>query len=60
MSSQDDLMERSYQKAAEFLADRARSADGDGDAGLDVTTIPEMSVEVDVRDAPTSPRPRGG
>ena len=52
MSSQDDLMERSYQKATKFLADRARSAEGDGDDGTDVTTIPEMSVEIDVRDTP--------
>lgn len=50
MSCQDDLMERSYQKAAKFLAARAHSADGDGDT--DVATIPETSVEVDVRDAP--------
>jgi NTE family protein len=52
MSNQDDLMERSYQEAAKFLADRARSAEGDGDDGTEVTTISEMSVEVDVRDAP--------
>jgi NTE family protein len=52
MSCQDDLMERSYQQAAKFLADRARSAEGDGDDGTEVTTISEMSVEVDVRDAP--------
>jgi NTE family protein len=52
MSSRDDLMERSYQEAAKFLADRARSAEGDGDDGIAVTTIPEMSVEVDVPDAP--------
>jgi NTE family protein len=52
MSHQDELIERSHQEAAKFLADRARSAGGDGDGGTDVTTIPEMSVEVDVRDAP--------
>ena len=52
MSCQDDLMERSYQKAAKFLADRVRSAEGDGDDGTEVTTISETSVEVDVRDAP--------
>jgi len=51
MSAQDDLMERSYQEAARFLADRERSAAGDGNDGTDVTTIPEMSVEVDLRDA---------
>jgi len=52
MSSQDDLMQRSYEKAADFLADRARSADGDGDDGSSVTTVSEMTVEVDLRDAP--------
>ncbi|MDQ1518223.1 MAG: hypothetical protein QOE80_4053, partial [Actinomycetota bacterium] len=52
MSCQDDLMELSYQQAAKFLADRARSAKGEGDDGTEVTTISEMSVEVDVRDAP--------
>ena len=52
MSCQDDLMERSYEKAAAFLADRARSADGDGDDGTECTTVPEVSVEVDVRDTP--------
>ena len=51
MSAQDDLMERSYQEAARFLADRARSAAGDGNDGTEVTTTPEMSVEVDLRDA---------
>jgi NTE family protein len=51
MSCQDDLMERSYHEAARFLANRARSADSDVD-GTDVTTIPEMSVEIDIRDAP--------
>jgi NTE family protein len=51
MSAQDDLMERSYQEAARFLADRERSAVGDGNDGTDVTTIPEMSVEVDLGDA---------
>ncbi len=51
MSAQDDLMERSYREAARFLADRERSAAGDGNDGTDVTTIPEMSVEVDLSDA---------
>jgi hypothetical protein len=51
MSAQDDLMDRSYQEAARFLADRARSDAGDGNDGTDVTTISEMSVEVDLRDA---------
>jgi NTE family protein len=51
MSAQDDLMARSYQEAARFLANRERSADGDGNDGTDVTTVPEMSVEVDLRDA---------
>jgi hypothetical protein len=60
MSCQDDLMERSYQEAAKFLADRARFADGDGDDGTDVTTISELSVEVDVRDAPAHPQTHRG
>jgi len=51
MSAQDNLMERSYQEAARFLAERKRSAEGDGNDGTDVTTISEMSVEVDLRDA---------
>jgi NTE family protein len=51
MSAQDDLMERSYREAARFLADRERSAAGDGNDGTDVTTIPAMSVEVDLSDA---------
>jgi hypothetical protein len=51
MSAQDDLMERSYQEAARFLADREQSAPGDEHDGIDVTTIPEMAVEVDLRDA---------
>ena len=58
LSGQDDLMERSYQKAAEFLADRARSAEGDGDDGTEVATIPETSVEIDVRDTPARGRGR--
>ena len=49
---QDDLMERSRQEAARFLADREQSSDADGDDDTDVTTIPEMSVEVDLRDTP--------
>lgn len=54
LSCQDDLMERSYQEATKFLADRVRSGDGDGDGDddTDVTTIPETSVEVDVREVP--------
>ena len=51
MSGQDDLMERSYQEAARFLADREGSADGEGPDGIDVTTLPKLSVEVDLRDA---------
>jgi NTE family protein len=50
MSAQDDLMDRSHQEAARFLADRARSA-GEVNDGTDVATVPEMSVEVDLRDA---------
>ncbi len=52
MSCHDDLMERSYQEAAKFLADRARSAERDGDDDTDVTTIPKMTVEIDLRDTP--------
>jgi NTE family protein len=51
MSHHDDLMERSYREAANFLADRARSAGGDEDDGTDVTTISGLSVDADVRNS---------
>ncbi|MGH9038367.1 MAG: patatin-like phospholipase family protein [Acidimicrobiia bacterium] len=49
MSRHDEMIESGYQETKEFLAERGRG-DGDGDE-TDVTAVPEMTVEVDVRDA---------
>ncbi len=43
MSRHDQLIDRAYQATQEFLADHDED-------GTDVATIPEMTVEVDVRD----------
>ncbi|MDQ3947266.1 MAG: patatin-like phospholipase family protein [Actinomycetota bacterium] len=48
MSRHDELIETAYQETKEFLAESA-DADGDG-GGHDVAAVPEMTVEVDVRD----------
>ncbi len=52
MSCLDELMDRAYEEAAEFLADRNSTPDNEPADGAEVTTISELSVEVDVRDAP--------
>jgi NTE family protein len=47
MSRHDELIERAYQEAMEFLADHEEEE-------TDVATIPEMKVEVDVHDEVTA------
>jgi len=51
MSRHDELIEKAYQETKEFLADQQQSDDGDRTA---VATVPEMTVEVDVGDAPVA------
>jgi hypothetical protein len=52
MSHHDELIESAYQETREFLAEQQRS---DGDGGqTDVAAVPEMKVEVDLRDAPVA------
>ncbi len=50
MSCLDELMDRAYEEAAEFLADRSSTPDDETADGAEVTTISDLSVEVDVRD----------
>jgi NTE family protein len=50
MSCQDKLIEGAYRETVDFLAEQERS-EGESDR-VDVADIPEMKVEVDVRDAP--------
>jgi NTE family protein len=47
MSHHHELLEQAYQETKEFLA-------GQDEDGTDVATIPEMTVEVDVRDEVTA------
>ena len=47
MSRHGELLEAAYREAMEFLAERERRDDEDGP---ETATVPEMTVEVDVRD----------
>jgi NTE family protein len=53
MSCLDELMDRAYEEAAQFLADRNSTPGDEPGESTEVTTISELSVEVDVTDAPT-------
>jgi NTE family protein len=52
MSRHGELIDSAYQETKEFLAEEQRS-DGEGER-VGVAAIPEMTVEVDVRDAPAA------
>jgi NTE family protein len=51
MSRHGELIEKAYEEAAEFLAEREQADETDQ---IEKTTVPEMTVEVDVEDQPSA------